>query len=219
MAYIRNRNYRRRYRKKNVPWYNKKYNAMQLAAKAARGVWYLKGLVNSEMKHYITANSGTVNNTGTIVNLCAISQGDSDVGNREGNSIFVRSVFSRIQCVQHASATNTQFRIIFFIDMQQVADTAPSVSNILNSTSCLSSLSTGSAGRYKILKDYCFSTNTASGTTRDIKYFTNLRHHVRFNGSADTDIQKGCLYMLFLSDQATNTPTLYWNTKIGYHDN
>lgn len=210
--------YRRRRRRRTAPWYRRRYTAMQLATKAAKGVWYLKGLVNAEMHHHIKASSGSITNSGTVLHLTDIAQGDNDA-ERTGKSIFVRNVFSRLAVEQHASATHTGIRMILFIDTQQVADTSPSVTNVLESTSILSSLNTETAGRFKVLKDWTFYVNDTSSTTRVIKYFKNLRHHVRYNGTAGTDQQKGALYLLYLSDEGTNQPTLYWNIKLGYHDN
>ena len=43
--------------------------------------------------------------------------------------------------------------------------------------------------------------------------------HIRYNGTADTDIQKGGLYILFISDQASDYPTCDYQTRLGYHDN
>lgn len=218
----RRRPYRKgsRSRRSKTPWYNRRYNAMQLAAKAARGVWYLKGLVNSEMKHYVTTATVTPDNTtGSVINLVATAQGDSDVGEREGNSIFLRNLLIRLAITQNATATSTFYRIMVVQDTQQIGDTAPTIGNVLNTASTLSSLNTGTAGRFKIIKNWFFSTDDFKSNTRNIEYYKDMRVHVRYNGSAASDIQKNGFYLMMLSDQATNTPSITYNCKIGYHDN
>ena len=105
MAYrrrTRGRTFRRR-RGRSLPWYARKYNAMQLASAAWRGVRYVKGLVNSEMFHNTIDNTNNPTPLGTIVPLTNIAIGDSAV-TRTGNSLFVRSIVMNMNCSQNASA-------------------------------------------------------------------------------------------------------------------
>jgi len=218
MVYARRTNYRRRpssYKKK--PWYQKKYNAMEIATKAAKGVWYLKGLVNSEMMHVQGDSSTTCSNTGTIVHLTPIAQNDTSSG-RTGNSVFIRNILTRFWFLKNDANDFTSCRVIFFVDTQQVGDTAPTVANVLESTSTLSPLNTANAGRFKVLKNYEFLLDTTR-PSRELKYFSNMRHHVRYNGTANTDIQKGGIYMLALTSDAANPAAFAYNYKLGYHDN
>lgn len=221
MAYKKYKGKGKAHRKAIQSWYNTAYTMTpkQLASQALKGVWYLKGLVNSEMKHVITASASTPSNSGSIIHLTAVGQGDSDVANRSGNSIFVRNLFARLSFERNASATNTFVRYIFFIDTQQVGDTNPTVATVLNSSSTLSALNTGTAGRFKILKDGMVSLSSSGQSAIYKKIYLNMRHHVRYNADSGSDQQKGAIYLLVISDQATNTPTFTYNIKIGYHDN
>lgn len=216
MPFRRRRTFRRRTR---APWYRRKYTALQLAAKAARGVYNLRGLVNSEKKYAtLSANANPDNSTGSVIHLTQTAQGDDNVDDRNGNSIFVRSILFRAICVKHATPANTHLRIIMFIDNQQISDTAPALSDILESSSTISPLSTGTAGRFKILKSYMLTLNEET-PTKTINFNKVLRHHVRYNGPASTDIQKGAIYVAILSSEATDTPTITYMSKTGYHDN
>lgn len=210
---------RRRVRQKRVPWYEKKYNAMQLAHKAYKGVWYLKGLVNSEMLHIINSSAANVSNTGTIASLTNIGQGDG-ITSRTGNSILVRNLLIRLTLEQHATATKTFYRIMLVVDTQQIGDTAPGVTDVLESASTLSSLDTNEPGRFVVLKNWFTCTDSAGGTTQALEWYTdNLMLHTKYNGTSSSDIQRNGIYLLLLSDQATNTPSINYNVKIGYHDN
>lgn len=216
MAYRRRVRFRRRARR--APWYRRKYNAVQLASKALRGLSYVKGLVNSEMFHNTVSATTYPNHLGDIIPLTNIAIGDTAV-TRTGNSLFVRSIVMNMNCSQNASALdNTFIRMILFIDTQQVSDTTPTFSNILATTGPNALVNLDTAGRYKFLKTWEFALSTQN-PAKVIKYYKNIRHHVRYNGSAATDIQKGGLYLAFVSSQTTNTPTLSYHVRIGYHDN
>ena len=44
-----------------------------------------------------------------------------------------------------------------------------------------------------------------NNTTAVLNINRAMRHHIRYNGSANTDIQKGALYSCMVSNEATNT--------------
>ena len=203
MAYrrrTRGRTFRRR-RGRSLPWYARKYNAMQLASAAWRGVRYVKGLVNSEMFHNTIDNTNNPTPLGTIVPLTNIAIGDSAV-TRTGNSLFVRSIVMNMNCSQNASALdNTFIRMVLFIDTQQVSDTTPVSGDIFATTGPNALINLDSAGRYKFLKTWEFALSTQN-PAKVIKYYKNLRHHVRYNGPNATDVQKVVfIWLLFLHNQ------------------
>lgn len=216
MAYRRRVRFRRRARR--APWYRRKYNAVQLASKALRGLSYVKGLVNSEMFYNTISNTDNPTPLGTIVPLTNIAIGDSNV-TRTGNSLFVRSIVMNMNCSQNASALdNTFIRMILFIDTQQVSDTSPVSGDIFATTGPNALVNLDSAGRYKFLKTWEFALSTQN-PAKVIKYYKNIRHHVRYNGSAATDVQKGGIYLALVSSQSTNVPALNYHVRVGYHDN
>ena len=220
MAYrrrARGRTFRRR-RGRSLPWYARKYNAMQLASAAWRGVRYVKGLVNSEMFHNTIDNTNNPTPLGTIVPLTNIAIGDSAV-TRTGNSLFVRSIVMNMNCSQNASALdNTFIRMVLFIDTQQVSDTTPVSADIFATTGPNALLNLDSAGRYKILKSWEFALSTQN-PAKVIKYYKNIRHHVRYNGPNAQDLQKGGIYLALVSSQSTNVPAINYQIRVGYHDN
>lgn len=219
MAYRRRRytRRRRRYRKKN-PYVSTAAKYAGMAYTAYKGVKYLKGLVNSE-KHFRDFNSATsIDDSGQIFVFTTIAQGD-DVGDRNGNSILVKGLFGRLSFDKHASATSTYIRVIFFREDQQVADTAPGVTDVLETSAFDSALNLDTRGRFKILKDMVVTLDSAKNTNAFKKFNIVINKHMKFNGSANTDIQKGGLYMLMISNEATNTPTIGAKVRISYHDN
>lgn len=215
------RNYRRRYRPKRKPYKKPvRYQVADFAYNAWKGVNYIKGLVNSELLEYTVDTSNNPTTNGSIVSLVAIAQGD-DVSGRTGNSIFVKKILLRGYVTQNASATNTLCRIIIFMDKQQVADTIASVTDVLTTSTMDSLLNVNNFGRFTILMDKVYAMSSANGNirpfTNTIKFAKGV--HVRYNGSATTDIQKNGIYIMFISTESTNTPTIQWNSRTFYHDN
>lgn len=224
MVYTQARRYiasgKRKYKRFNN-WSKTPQTPRALALQAYQGVKYLKGLVNSEMLHKDQAVvlSGTRN---TIAHLTAISQGDSDSG-RTGNSLLLRNIYFRGALEIHPSVTgNTRISLVLVKDTQQVSDTTPNMSDIFqNYNDPDTMLNTNAFGRFKILwrKTYCLTPPAGGRNVIDFNKYWKIYDHVRFNGSATSDIQRNGYYLVILSSEVSNFPTCNINTRIGYHDN
>lgn len=213
---------RNRRRRSSTPWYKRRYNAMQLAAKAAKGVWYLKGLVNSEMFHY-DATLALGSQQSAIYHISPILQGDGP-SNRTGNSILAKSFAMNGYMQVHPSVTsNTRVMLALVLDTQQISDSYPTVADIFaNPADPHTLLYTAVAGRYKILwrKQYTLGAQTAGGNDAiQLKKYFKMHRHVRFNGTNYSDIQKNGMYLVMITSENTNFPTISFNTRFSYHDN
>jgi len=215
MAYKRTT--RRRPRRAATPWYNKKYSPGDVAAAAWEGVKQLKGIINSEKHFHIVGGSNSVSTTGAFVPLCSILQGDGQ-SNRTGNSVLAKGLVCRFNNIANGSATATLLRIMIVQDNQQIADTDPTQATLLESD-VMSGLALGALGRYKILMDKSFCLDNVSKKQNVVTKYLNLNHHIRWNGTATSDIQKGGIYLFLLSDEATNTPTCTYNCRLSFYDN
>jgi len=193
-------------------------SAYSMAVQAAKDIWYIKGLVNSEMLHNQSLGATTIPSTGVMTLLNGMAQNDTSSG-RTGNSILMRNCHLRLGFEQNAAAILTTYRIILLWDTQQVGDTNPSVTDVLETASPYSPLATASAGRFKVLKSWFFTTDDNKAQTKLITHYADFRTHTRYNGTANTDIQKNGLYLLAIADQAVNVPTYKYSWKVGYHDN
>lgn len=222
--------YGRRYRKR--PMRRRRRNrrkgfsmssALALAKSALAGVRYLKGLVNSEKYNVDTTFTTSTFNTGTVTSLVPIAQGDGE-SDRTGLSVYVRSLSLRGQ-ISASSTTQSTTRLILFRDKQQIADSTPSAANLLSSPAQVDSyLSRGTGGRFDILYDKSFvvSGNDAGRPQQWVNITIPMRSHVRYNGTATTDLQKNGLYLLHMSDRSDGSgtaPTLNLTTRVYYHDN
>lgn len=219
MPRFRRRRYGRR-RRGAKPWYKRRYSAIQLASKAYRAARYLKTMVNAEKKKYDASTTLSVANAGaSYAHLNAIAQGDGN-GSRDGNSILMHSLSARFTVKQHASATMSQVRIILLQDSQQVGDTTPGWSTIFNDTDVNAFLhaQTG-VGRFTILASRIVSLQSNGKQVQNLSLNLRLNKHARFNGTAATDIQKNGIYLFAISDEATNTPTVEYHTRLNFYDN
>lgn len=208
-------------RRSRRSWYDKKYSAQQLAVKAWKATKYLKGLVNSEMLHKdttLTMSSAQTN----IQSLVAIAQGDTDAG-RTGNSLLLRNIYIRGSMNINAAVTgNTRITLALVKDTQQTSDATPAVSDIFqSSTDPDSLLATGQFGRFKLLwrKTYCLTPVGGGRNVINLHKYWKVYDHIRYNGSASTDIQKNGYYFVAISSENTNFPGINFNSRIGYRDN
>lgn len=208
-------------RRNNTPWYNKKYSVSQMASRALRGVNYIRGLVNSEMFKYDTTASLAVTTSGNMDLINDMAQGDGD-NTRTGNSIYIRQVDIRGELVMDTDATSTTVRLMLVCDTQQIGDTAPGVGDVLDSAlntfSVYRPLNSDTVGRFNVLyaRNYILNPQRPSCLFR---IFRKMRLHTRFNGIAATDIQRNGLYLLAISNEATNAPAVVYTCRVSYHDN
>lgn len=217
----RKRSYRKRpyARSRRMPWYNKKYSVGEIASSAWKGVRYLKTLVNSEMYKKDNASSITPDSaSGSVVHLSDIAQGDGD-DQRSGLSVFARSLWLQIISTIHTTADNTNYRVMVVCDTQQVGDGTPTVATILDGVGINTPLNSATVGRFSVLYDKVYNLADAIMVTRIHRIYLPLSKHIRYNGSAGTDIQKNGIYLVAVSSEATNTPTLNYNSRLSYRDN
>lgn len=216
---------RRRRRSNTTPWYAKwmmkSGNIQDVAYSALKGVYYLKSLINVEMKKFDIDSSTST--SGNVILFNEIGQGDTDQ-TRSGNSILMRSLSLRGYIKSNASATSTRVRLVIFIDKQQISDTAPAQGDILDGdqNSITANLNNNTVGRFSILANKVYTINqfiSGVAVTVPFKFFFRLQKHARYNGTTGADIQKNGVYMLVVHDEATNVPTIGYTSRLTYTDN
>lgn len=220
--------YRRKYRKKfrsrrkrtggYMPYIKGAYSAYTLARRAMAGIWKLKGLVNSEMHKLDMTASNSVDTTGVADPMCKVAVGDT-YDTRTGNSIYVRSLNIKGDISYNTSFTGPQFvRLAVVQDTQQIGDTNPTTGDIYEGTGAFCHLNPNTVGRFKVLYNQCYSVDQYN-PARVYDINIPLRHHVRYNGSLNTDIQRGALYFVQMSTASTNTPVVSYRARLSFHDN
>lgn len=213
------RGYKKNYKKGG--WRNMKLGT--LARKAYAGVKMLKGIVNAEKKTYDKSFNTTSSSTGVISRLSDVPQGD-DYNGREGRSILAKShqMYGSIN-VNTSSTTPTVFRVIVFRDTVQDGSNAPVVSDILASGSVYDIRNPDPVmmKRFIILVDKVFNLSPDTRESAVIARYTKLSHHIKYAGTGQTDADQGegSIWCITISNQATNTPTMIWTSRLRYYDN
>lgn len=207
--------------KKRSLW-SRAYNAKFSMKDVAKELWRLKGLVNSEMYKLDQAQTPFNLTAGLVSGRCAVAIGDGD-SDRTGNSIFVRAYNFKGVLTHNATGQNNQtVRISVVIDNQQIGDTVPAYTDIYESNSPFAHLNSNTVGRFKVIFSRTYIVNNYDNNAQLVNINLPMRHHVRYNGSATSDIQKGGIYICYSCDEvgaAGTFPTLAGEHRLSYHDN
>jgi len=186
------------------------------------GVKYLRTLINSEVnKRDSGPTTSAVGTTATVLHITAIDQGDTDA-NRTGFAILSKYLHIKFHVAQDPTATISILRIVVVQDKQQIGDTTPAYTDVFTTASTMAHRSNATTGRFSVLLDKTLSLNDVATETMyfDFKHsFAGKNNHIRYNGTAATDIQKNGIYLMMLSSEATNTPSVITNSRFAFHDN
>jgi len=168
-----------------------------------------------ERKFFDTSLSfiNVVDTAGAINQITSIAQGD-DVASRTGNKIRIKALYVQVRVSTQSLAGLAEEFVRFMVvqDLQQVADSAPSVSNIVNNTALPQNALplVASQGRYRILHTFRLfdgqmlvaSNATQTATQAWTKYGLDIP--VTYNGAASSDIQKNGIYVICYSNEPTD---------------
>jgi len=229
------RKYRRKksYRRRTNNGYSWKHNAAAAAGLAysaysnRAAIWEainkLRGLVNSEMYKYDQSQTSLqLTNSGGTLHISSVAQGDGDNA-RTGNSLFARCV--NIKGILRFNSASSKLyqpcRLMVVQDSQQIGDTSPGVTNVLESATTYGHMNSDTVGRFKVLYNKVFNLNTGANVSIPFTINLPMRHHIRYNGTAATDIQRGGLYFMYMSNESVSTdqPYMDYECRLSYHDN
>jgi hypothetical protein len=179
-----------------------------------------KYMLNAEHKFKDTSINQSPNNNGVQVLLNGMSQGDT-ASTRDGNSVKIDKIHLLLDNIKNTSATTTVLRTIVYV-AKAPNGSAPAIADVLtpqNENGLYNPINMGNL--IKILYDRVHTfenSGKAISITRK-----NLNHivHTRFGGTGATisDIQQGAIYLLLISNESTNTPTVQGTTRVMYYDN
>lgn len=217
MPYRRTRKQLRRRRYRRTP----KYTYGGMARKIWRDVRWLKSVVNAEFKYLDVNNSTTSSTTAAFVLLNGMQTGDT-ASTRDGQSIKMAKLFFQFTASINASATTTVGRVILLVDYQPNA-AAPPIGGLLSSTTnVLSPLALGNAYRFRILRDVKYQLSANGTQIFRRKFYLTLNEHTKYsttNVGDISDILSNSLYLVHMSDQATNTPSISYYSRLRFVDN
>ncbi len=192
----------------------------------------VKSLVRSalqstlELNYSRTAAAGqSTTTTGTVWALTQSIITGSGVGNRSGIQITPQKAVLKIQAsINTASTVAAQgFRVIWFADRLNTG-TLPTVADVLVANTVLASYTPAATQekRFIIFHDGMITLGTQGGTpnTRMMKFTQILRDKITYNLGTDVAGANGrhAMFLLIISDQATNPPVYSFEQLLRYYD-
>lgn len=177
----------------------------------------LKKLINVEKK-FIDTGVIAVNpsNTGTNTILTNIAQG-ADYNQRNGNSIKLSSTYLKLIFANNPTSAATFLRVMMFIDNDNIGS-APAVTDVLEAASVVSPLNHTNGKRFKILSDKTLCASLQGPDIVKYNQYKMLSNHVKYS-NATTGSREGQLYILLISDQSVNTPSVSYFVRSRFIDN
>ncbi len=213
---------RNRFRRKV---YKRRYPYRSAGRKALHRTYQLKRLLNVEYKKIIDAATATaITDDGTIIfQITNVLAGNAD-NHRIGNSIKVVSHNLEYIINQHASATSTTVRVMIVQD-RQTNKAAFTAANLLETattpSNLVSTINTDNRYRFKVFYDRLHTMSDTGKTTVNGKHYRKHNIKIRYDGTAEaiTAITTNSLSLVFISNEATNTPTLILQSYLRFIDN
>ncbi len=200
-------------------------DAYSLAKRSLAGLNEIRKFINIEEKYSDTSVSHTPDQNGSITCISQLAQG-TNVGNRIGDSVRVQRLSLLGRAAVSSSVTSySMTRIIVFRDMEGQG-TAPVVSDVLESVGSSAAPRQPydwlNRKRFSILADWFMPLTALSGgsSVREFSFDVDLAKHVLYRGTtaAAASDGEGSIYVLSVSDEATNTPSIVATTRITFTD-
>ncbi len=192
----------------------------QKALKIARKV---KSLMNVELKFVDIVTTPTVNTTATIHQASLLNQGDTG-STRDGSQVRVKSLLVNYSIVLHTSAVATNVRVIIVSDTQTngaLFAASDLLEDITANDAINSPYNLDNIYRFRILSDKRYALCDSGRKNIIVSKFIKLNTPMRFSdtGNGIADILSQSYAVLFISNEATNVPTVNLHTRMRYLDN
>lgn len=222
---------RKNFRKRSAYYRYGKYmstgaKALMLGSSALKLAKRIKTMVNVEYKSHDEIQTENPTTTGGIISLTNVIQGDSSIF-RDGNQIKMTSFNMKYRLTHNASGNAYQtVRMILFLDRQNnnPGSTDPSVSgtihSILDNATIPSQMKLSNAKRYKVLLDKTYNLQDGQRESITGKYFKKFKGiKIRYESGTTNPARENNLWLLTLSNVATNTPAVQLTTRVRFVDN
>lgn len=187
--------------------------------KMQKDVRKLKARARGEevQKYDASSNSTPDNSTGSVVHLSFIAEGDGE-NERTGQKINHLNTVVRGKITMHASATNTKVRILI---IRQKTNATPQLSGVLQAATGSAAVDRFKSSIYGGLSTIMYDKTVQLHTYRPaVSFFAKAKSKfpIEWADGTAAGISKNHVYMILISDEATNTPTLDYTWRVNYYD-
>lgn len=165
-----------------------------------------------------TVGVNTIGVNGVMFNLSDVLEGGGFF-QREGKAIFIFKLDVRWVISTDPSDIVTLCRIIIFQDRRQVSGVQPLPATILAELHPLAQLNTVHRTRFKIFQDTTFNVDDNATKAFHGHLVAKMQVKAEFSGASATSWTTNGMYMLAISNESTNLPSLSFTSRILYNDN
>lgn len=173
----------------------------------------------SELKIVDTANSATVSTAFVVIPLVEVQQGTA-LNERVGYSITPKDLDVRLKFDIGAAligSPNSIVRILVVKDNQQIDSTSPAGLDVLSTADPVSQRNYFNQYRFSILKDTSFNMDQYHPVLFK-KMKLNIGTFIRYSGAGLTSVSKNGIYLIMISNNTANPPTVSWWNRIRFTD-
>jgi len=181
-------------------------------------------LLNVERKAFDRNSvAAAMTSTPIIVPLTNIDAGTGGA-DRTGDQVKTLRVRIRATVKMHASASQTNVRLMLVHD-RQTNGAAFSPGDLLTKTAIgagiISYTDPDSKYRFKVLADDVRPMSSSGMSMAKFEFQVKSMIHLRYNGTGGgiADVVSSGLSLVHLCDEATNTPTITYQTRVVFVDN
>ncbi len=199
MPYKRRRRIRRK-PKRHISWYNRKYSALEMGAKALTGLNWVRKRLNTESKFHDLTTATEQSTTGTVTLLSGIDQGDTSI-TRSGRRVrFTKLNLTILPAIQGNSVSD----VVRFVIVRANNDLAPTWAGTFTTTSPQSYRNLDSTRNVSVLYDKTFVLSTTAYLTKVIDINLIIDHVASWDIGTDTEANNH-LFLLTCGQKATGT--------------
>lgn len=195
---------------------------MDFGRQAIQDLNYLRRFINTEVHYSDVAVAAAGTSTTPTFNLLNGSQTGDGASNRSGISIKLNRCDLRYILTNNATAVTTFTRIMVIRDNQPNAAIF-AIGDLLNATTMVSPYTVSNQMRFVVMYDEVIALSTAGpANSAQVSSPIGCNFHVEYNtGNAGTiaDINTNSLYLVYFSNQATDTPTFQAYVRTWFVDN
>lgn len=201
----------------------KRFNTQKFLSTAQKALQVANGvrmLLNVEYKNNdIPETSLSVINSGTLISLNHLSQGDTK-STRTGDSVLNKSLVFKYYITPSPSAVDTYIRLVLIYD-KYPNGTMATIDEIFKEARITGHLKIASASRFHVFKEFLISVNASSSENTIAKYYKKFNNHTKYNGTngGTNGIMSGQMLLYAISNQPLNLPVLSYSTRVRYIDN
>lgn len=193
-------------------------SAKAVATKALRIAKKLRN--ESEIEWYpLTALSQNISTSATVDHLTPIATGDAN-NSRDGYVIDLKSVYGTFD-VQRNSSSTVQSQTVCIAIVRMISGlapaTAPSFLSIFSANAPTALPNHDNQGTFKIIGRWVFNLDTYH-PQKVINFYKKVNAKAYYQGTAGSNTTKGQLYLLYISSESTNVPTLTYRLATSYVD-